>query len=200
MMARSDKSDARLLALVPAPDAVAVLYERHVDAIYRFALRRCRDPEDVADLVASVFVEMFAAAAGYDQRRGSARAWLLGIAVRCLADQQRVGYRQAELEQRLGWRPEFEPDEFETVAEEIDAARAAPVVRRAMSRELTDEEREIFLLVAAEGLTVAKAARALGITAGTGRMRLLRARRKLRTALEAPRHRRDEPTVEGGRT
>lgn len=116
------------------PTRWQLFIERHVDAIYRFALRRYHSPEDVADLVASVFVEMFAAAGRYDQRRGGARPWLLGIAVRCLADQQRVGYRQAELERRLGWRPEFEPDEFEMVAEEIDAARAAPVVRDALSQ------------------------------------------------------------------
>jgi RNA polymerase sigma factor (sigma-70 family) len=199
-MARSNNSDAQLLARVPARDAVAALYERHVDAIYRFAVRRCQSPEDVADLVANVFLEMFASAASYDRRRGSARAWLLGIAVRCLADQQRVGYRQIELAQRLGWRVELEPDEFETVAEEIDAARAALVVRRALSDALSAEEREIFLLVAADGLTVARASRALGVTAGTGRMRLSRARRKLRIALEAPGHELDERMVEGGRT
>jgi RNA polymerase sigma factor (sigma-70 family) len=200
VMARSDHSDALLLARVPAPEAVGALYERHVDAIYRFALRRCSNPQDVGDLVASVFVEMFAAAGSYDRRRGSARAWLLGIAVRCLADQQRVGYRQAELERRVGVRVEFELDEFEMVVDEIDAARAAPVVTRALSAELTDDEREIFLLVAADGLSVANAARALGVTAGAGRMRLARARRKLRLALEAPGRHRDQATAEGGRT
>ncbi len=199
-MARSYHSDALLLARVPAPEAVGALYERHVDAIYRFALRRCSNPQDVGDLVGSVFVEVFAAAGSYDRRRGSARVWLLGIAVRCLADQQRAGYRQAELERRVGVGVEFEPDEFETVAEAIDAARAAPAVRRALSDELTDEEREIFLLVAADGLSVARAARALGVTAGAGRMRLARARRKLRAVLETPGQHRDEPTVEGGRT
>jgi RNA polymerase sigma-70 factor, ECF subfamily len=198
-MARSDNSDAALLARVPAPEAVAALYERHVDAIYRFALRRCASPQDVGDLVGTVFMEMFAAARSYDRRRGTARAWLLGIAVRCLADQQRDGYRQAELGQRLAWIAEFESDEFETVTDEIDAARAAPAVRQALSNDLTDQEREIFLLVAAEGLSVANAARALGVTAGTGRMRLSRARRKLRVAVESPGQHRDEPTVEGGR-
>lgn len=197
-MARRHSSDALLLARVPEPDAVAALYERHVDAVYRFAARRCRDPEDVADLVAIVFMEMFAAARGYDHRRGSARAWLLGIAVRCLADQQRAGYRQAELWQRLRGRPELQQDEYEIVAEEIDAARAAPAVRRALSEELTDEEREIFLLVAMDGLSVVGAARALGVRAGTARMRLARARRKLRPVLEVPEHHLDAPTVKGG--
>jgi RNA polymerase sigma-70 factor, ECF subfamily len=197
-MARSDDSDALLLALVPAREAVAALYERHVDAIYGFAVRRCQSPEDVADLVANVFLEMFTSAGSYDRRRGSARAWMLGIAVRCLADQQRVGYRQTELAERLGWRVELDLDEYETVAEEIDAARAAPAVRRALTEALSDQEREIFLLVAADGLTVARASRTLGVSAGTGRMRLSRARRKLRIALEARGPQLEEPTAEGG--
>jgi RNA polymerase sigma-70 factor (ECF subfamily) len=200
MMARTDNSDAALLARVPDPDAVAALYERHVDVVYRFAVRRCNDPADVADLVASVFLEVLTCAGSYDRRRGSARAWLLGIAVHCLADQQRAGHRQAEISRRLGRQVEFGADEFEIVANEIDAARAGPTVRLALARDLSNEERELFLLVAADGLSVATAARALGITAGTGRMRLSRARRKLRIALAEPGRQRDEPSVEGGHT
>ncbi|MDQ2894265.1 MAG: hypothetical protein M3Y09_01245 [Actinomycetota bacterium] len=58
---RTGESDAELLGRVPAADAVAALYRRHVSAVFRFAIRRCRDPEDVADLVSTVSVEMYAA-------------------------------------------------------------------------------------------------------------------------------------------
>jgi RNA polymerase sigma-70 factor, ECF subfamily len=194
----SDDSDARLLARVPAPEAVAALYERHVDAVFRFAVRRCRDPEDVADLVATVFLEMFASAAGYDRRRGGARAWLLGIAIRCLADQQRAGYRRAELQRRLAGAVEFDRDEYEAVEAAIDAARAAPAVEQALAGELTEAERELFLLVAEDGLSVAEAARAVGLRAGAARMRLARARRKLRQAIAGAAHGGHELTIEGG--
>ena len=56
VMTRNDRLDAELLKLVPRPDAVAALYERHVDSVFRFAVRRCRSPEDVADLVSTVLV------------------------------------------------------------------------------------------------------------------------------------------------
>jgi RNA polymerase sigma factor (sigma-70 family) len=182
-MTRNSRSDAELLGQVPAPDAVGVLYERHVDAVFRFAIRRCRDPDDVADLVSTVFLEVFSSAASYDRRRGDARPWLLGIASRCLADQQRAGYRRAELADRLAAAPEFGGDEHERVDAMIDAARAAPAVERALAERLTAAERELFLLVAHDGLTAAEAARPLGLTAVAGRMRLARARRKLRAAL-----------------
>jgi DNA-directed RNA polymerase specialized sigma24 family protein len=88
-MSQDELLDADLLAAVPDADAVRVLYERHVDAVFRFAVRRCRNPDDVADLVSAVFLELFSAAAGYDRSKGKVRPWLLGIAARCLADQRR---------------------------------------------------------------------------------------------------------------
>ena len=182
-MSHNRPSDQELLRDVPAADAVAALYERHVDAVFRFAVGRCRNADDVADLVSTVFVELFTAAASYDSRRGNARPWLLGIASRCLADQQRLGYRRAELAQRLAMVPGFEDEEHERVEAMIDAARAAPTVERALHERLTRAERDLFLLVAHDGLTTAGASRALGLTPVAGRMRLARARRKLRQAL-----------------
>lgn len=182
-MAGNSWSDAELLGRVPAPDAMGAFYERHVDAVFRFAVRRCRNPEDVADLVSTVFVELFSAAPSYDGRRGDARPWLIGIASRCLADQQRADYSRAALAEKLAAAPELWDEEHERVERMIDAARAAPAVERALSERLTRAERDMFLLVAHDDLTAAQAARSLGLTAVAGRMRLARARHKLRAAL-----------------
>jgi RNA polymerase sigma-70 factor (ECF subfamily) len=191
-MSHHRRSDRELLRDVPAADAVAAFYERHVDAVFRFAVRRCRNPEDVADLVSTVFLELFTAAASYDSRRGDARPWLLGIASRCLADQQRLGYRRAELAQRLAVIPLFDDDEHQRVDAMLDAARAAPSLERALHEVLTRAERELFLLIAYDGLTAAEASRSLGLTPVAGRMRLARARRKLRHALHGvARHERE---------
>jgi RNA polymerase sigma-70 factor (ECF subfamily) len=183
LMSRDAPRDADLLASVPDAEAISVLYARHVDAVFGFAVRRCRNAEDVADLVSSVFVEMISAAASYDQRRGEVRVWLLGIAARCLADQRRSDYRRSELVTRLGTLPELRGDEHERVEAMLDAARLAPSAERALA-ELTEAEHALFLLVAHDGLPVADAARSLGLTPVAGRMRLARARRKLRAAIE----------------
>lgn len=126
--------------------------------MFRFAIRRCRSPEDVADLVSTVFLELFSAAPSYDRRRGEVRVWLLGIAGRCLADQRRSDYRRAELATRLGTSPELNGDEHERVEAMLDAARLAPAAERALAEQLTDAEQAIFLLVARDGLPVAAAA------------------------------------------
>jgi RNA polymerase sigma-70 factor (ECF subfamily) len=182
-MSRRQLSDADLLAAVPDADAVRTLYARHVDAVFRFAVRRCRNPDDVADLVSTVFLEILTSAPSYDRRRGEVRVWLLGIAARCLADQRRSDYRRSELATRLERAPELRSDEHEQVEAMLDAARLAPAAERALA-ELTEAEQALFLLVAHDGLRVADAARSLGLTPVAGRMRLARARRKLRAAIE----------------
>lgn len=75
MIARDGRSDAELLRQVPDAEAVRVFYERHVNAVLRFAIRRCRNRDDVADLVSVVFLKLFSAAASYDGRRHDARPW-----------------------------------------------------------------------------------------------------------------------------
>lgn len=176
-------TDAVLLARVPAADALDELYSRHVDAVFRFAVRRCRNADDVADLVSTVFLELFSAAASYDGRRGDARPWLLGIAARCLADQRRRGQRHLEVAEALAGLPHFSEDEQERVDSIIDAARAAPALEAALAAQLTQSERDLFLLVAYDELSVADAARSLGLTPVAGRMRLARARKKLKAAV-----------------
>ncbi len=187
-------TDAELLERMPDPTAVGQFYERHVDAVVRYAIRRCANPDDAADLVSTVFLEVFAAAPSFDPRRGAARAWLLGIASRCLADARRHGYRREELDRRLGGRPGWDHDEYEHVEHMIDAARSSARLERTLRDRLTAAEREIFLLVAVDGLTPAEAAHALGVGPVVGRMRLARARRKLRAALDST----DMPRIGGG--
>jgi RNA polymerase sigma factor (sigma-70 family) len=182
-MSRNELCDADLLAAVPDADAMRTLYERHVDAVFRFAVRRCRNPEDVADLVSTVFLQMLRSAGSYDRHRGEVRGWLLGIAARCLADQRRTDYRRSELLTRLRTAPALTADEAERVDSMLDAARMAPAAERALAQ-LTEAEQTLFLLVADDELTVADAARSLGLTPVAGRMRLARARRKLRAAMQ----------------
>jgi RNA polymerase sigma-70 factor, ECF subfamily len=109
----------------------------------------------------------------------------LDIRTSISADQRRRGYRQAELTERLGHRLVLPEDEYARVEEMIDAARWSPTIEQALREQLTEAERSVFLLVAADELTPAQAARSLGIAAVVARMRLSRARKKLRGAVEA---------------
>jgi len=179
-------TDAELLARIPSdPGALDHFYRRHAGRVLAFAFRRCSHPDEAADVVSAVFLRVIDRPGSFDPDRGSAPAWLLGIAVRELADLRRDAGRRRALAERLGGRITFDEGEYELAEQRIDAARAADSLRRA-TRRLTASQREILLLVAADGLTPAEAASALGISPLVARVRLARARRRAQAELPSP--------------
>src|ERR1700677_1244875 len=96
-------SDAELLArLRDDSDSLALFYRRYVIAVERYAVRRCAEPEDVADLVAATFLSVLDTASSFDERRGPALPWLLGVAHHLLARSYADRERQNLLSARLG--------------------------------------------------------------------------------------------------
>jgi RNA polymerase sigma factor (sigma-70 family) len=181
-MPKTGTSDTQLIRRLGEPEALETFYRRHVESITKFASRRCASPDDVVELVSVVFLEVIDSAASFDHRRGPVRPWLFGIAVRCLADLRRERTRALEAERRLGGFARLAEDEIARAEARIDAVRLAPRLLRATTS-LSDGERELLLLVQGDELSVADAARALGISPVAGRVRLARARRKVQTAL-----------------
>lgn len=82
-----DEADEALLARAAAePEAFGALYDRFETRVLRFFMRATGRAEIAADLTAEVFAAALASAASYRPERGSARAWLFGIARHELAD------------------------------------------------------------------------------------------------------------------
>jgi RNA polymerase sigma-70 factor (ECF subfamily) len=178
-----ESSDPELLRRAQDdPVAFELLYHRHVGRVIAYAARRCREPQDAADLVAATFVRVIEAAHTYDEKRGEVLPWIIGIESNLLADRGRRAYREREvLERTLGQRP-LDEDEYARLEERIDAARESREVERALAS-LDPRHREALLLVAHDGLSDKQAAAALRVTPTAFRMRLSRARRALRAAL-----------------
>lgn len=159
------------------------LYRRHVGATIRFAARRAEQPGDVVDLVAAVWLEVVASLDRYEPRRGDALPWILGIAANLCATERRRRAREREVLRRLGGRRSPGDDDYERLERAIDALSMGPALREGL-RDLPPSERAVAELVLVDELTPAKAAEALGIRAAAVRMRLARARRKLRRVAE----------------
>lgn len=180
-----EHSDAELLVAIAAgPGFLPEFYRRHVAKVAGVGVRRFGTPEDVADFVANVFLEVMRSAASYDPRRGDAVAWLYGLAANVAAGMRRQQHRQADAEYRLAGRALLDADDYARVEERIDAAAALRRAYEAM-QQLPDRDRRLLELVAVDGLSTGQAARALGITAVATRVRLLRARARLRSLLAA---------------
>ncbi len=153
------------------------LFDREARPVLGYALRRVRQPDDAADVVAETFAIAWRriedVPAGAD-----ARAWLLAVARRVLANQRRGRRRRARLDERL--RHELRA----AVPATPHADDLADSVRRALAT-LPEQDREVLLLVGWEGLTPAEIAKVCAIPDVTARTRLHRARGRLRAALEA---------------
>jgi RNA polymerase sigma-70 factor (ECF subfamily) len=147
-------------------------------------VRRFSTPEDVADFVANVFLEVMRSAGSYDPRRGNAVAWLYGLAGNVAAGMRLQQQRVTDAEHRLAGRALLDSDDYAGVEERIDAASALRRAYEAMQR-LPDQDRRLLELVAVDGLSRGEAAKALGITAVATRVRLVRARTRLRAVLSA---------------
>lgn len=174
------RTDTELaLAARTDPAAFEELYWRHFGAVLGFAARRVRTPEGIVDLVGAVWLEVIASLGRFDPSLGEVRPWILGIAAHLCATERRRQARERELVERLGNRRVLEDDDVERLERAIDAAAVAPRVLEALAS-LPPAERTVAELVLLDEVTPAQAAVALRLRPAAVRMRLARARRKLR--------------------
>jgi RNA polymerase sigma factor (sigma-70 family) len=94
--------------------------------------------------------------------------------------------RTLRAEQQLKGHALLDADDYTRVEERIDAASDLRRTYVVMQR-LTHQERQLLELVAVDGLSAVEAARALSISPVAARVRLTRARRRLRDALSSDR-------------
>jgi len=165
------------------PEALERFYRQHVDAIERFVARRVDDPYLVADLTADVFVAAIESARSYRRSKGEPVAWLFGIARNVVADEFRRNAKELRTAARIRGRELVDEDDLAALHDRIDGEAAA--------RELYGDlvglpagERAVLELVALDGLSVGEAGRALGIGAVAARVRLHRARGRMRARLD----------------
>ncbi len=166
------------------PELFEVFYREQVEDLQRFVVRRVGDRERAADLTAEIFLAAIDSAHRYRSRRGTPKAWLYGIARALVANDRRRRGRERAREERFRGSALLDEEDAARMDARIDAAAQSRRLYEAMDR-LPDAERAVLELVALDELAVAEAAAAVGVRSGTARVRLHRARRKLRAELEA---------------
>lgn len=155
------------------------LYRANVDAVTAYFARRISDPQLVADLTADTFVAVITGFESFNPRKGTARAWLFGIAGHVYASHCAAYNQQQTKLQRLAGQRELDLDQVDELLERIDAERAGRGLLSELAT-LPERDRAVIDLVDLTGLRPKEAAAALGLTPGTVRMRLMRARSRLR--------------------
>jgi RNA polymerase sigma factor (sigma-70 family) len=155
------------------------VYLHNAEVVMAYFARRCAEPQVVADLASETFVRAAGGFGGFDPGRGSARAWLFGIAGNVYARycSQSAEARNAAV--RVAGQRDLDTDEIDELAGRIDAERAGRELMERCSR-LPGLERAAVELVDLSGFTPKEAAAALGVSRVVLRKRLSRARARLR--------------------
>src|SRR4051794_27583730 len=102
-MDRSAASDEQLLREADRdPEGFGVFYGRHERVVLGFFVRATGRGELAVDLAAETFARAFESRTSFDAGRGTARAWLFGIARHVLSASLKRGRVEASARARLG--------------------------------------------------------------------------------------------------
>jgi RNA polymerase sigma-70 factor, ECF subfamily len=171
-------TDVELIARAAGGDLTAfqLLYERHWNAVYRFAWLLTNSVPDAEDITQECFLALFRKPAFFDPVRAQLRTWLIAVA------------RNQHLQRRRNLALQASPADLETsgvpagLEEELIRLERADAVRRAVDA-LPPVQREALYLFEFEGLSLADIAVVLEIQPNAVKARLYRARGQLRLLL-----------------
>jgi RNA polymerase sigma-70 factor (ECF subfamily) len=151
------------------------LYGELYGPICGYVVRRVRDPEDAAEVIAETFATLWRRLDSCPADE-DARPWLFGVARRVLANQRRGERRRSALAERL-------MAELDATTTSLVTAGSDGRVARALAA-LSEPDREVLSLLAWEGLSREELSAVLGKSGAVVRLRLHRARRRFAAALD----------------
>ncbi|MFP5389609.1 MAG: RNA polymerase sigma factor [Thermoleophilia bacterium] len=152
------------------------LYRSSRDDVYAYAAGLLRDRTAAEDVTAAAFERAYRKRSRFDAERGSARAWLFGIARNAALDELRRRGRQAELN--------TDPVDAATLPDRGDQRSELRLLLDAALGKLEARERELIALKFFAGLSNAEIGRVIGTSASNAGTRLHRTMDKLREACD----------------
>jgi RNA polymerase sigma factor (sigma-70 family) len=160
------------LALDGSQAAYRMLYDKHVDSLFRFVQQFRQNRTDTADLVQQSFIKCFTKLHAF-QQKSSFKTWLFGIAVR---------------EMQMDWRSwkdktfeELNEDQLDPQDEENEM-ETAEIYKQV--HQLDEQKKMVFLLFEVEGYSHKEIAELLDLKESHCRTVLTRAKNELRNRLK----------------
>jgi RNA polymerase sigma-70 factor (ECF subfamily) len=199
---RDSVDDAALVVEVAAGSegALAMLYDRHADAIYAAACRLTSDRQVAEEVVQETFLALWNRAELFDPASGSLAAWLYTIARNRTVDRLRAAGRRPSL---IPFSSTGSGDEADSGAVdrlvaagsvlggadlgpgpegELESAELRALLGEALAS-MPDTERTVIVLAYRDDLTQTEIAERLGWPLGTVKTRTRRALHRLRGVL-----------------
>lgn len=155
------------------------LFDRYHVSVQAFAERMLGSRADAADLVQETFLAASRAAGSFEPG-AAAKPFLLGVAAQLVRRRRRSFARLRAMLESFSHAP---TTPRATPEEQLNASEESALLDSAVAR-LSEDHREVLLLVDLGGLTGVEVAKALGIPAGTVWRRLHEARSALITSVK----------------
>jgi RNA polymerase sigma factor (sigma-70 family) len=184
----ADLSEARDRELVQRigrgdEEAFRGLFGRYAPSAMALARRVARQPFLAEEIVQEAFLAVWRNPSGYDQQRGSVRAWLMGMVHHRAVDAvRREESQRRRVEESMVSDPLVSPDPADDVADRVDLPEERKAVRAALDG-LPAEQREVIELMYFGGLSQSTISERLGLPLGTVKSRTLLGMRRLRGAI-----------------
>ena len=145
------------------------VFRAHQSSVYAYLLRMAGDPVEAEELTQETFYRACVSALRF-RGESSVRTWLFGIARRVLLERLRRVDKERPVQ-----------DVPEGAVQSSDPSESLALERAFKALRLAD--REVLMLVDVLGFEVGEAAAALEVTPGALRVRLHRARQRMRAEL-----------------
>lgn len=174
-------TDEELLRATAAGDeeAFVEIYRRYRDRVYRFAFRMTGSADAARDVTHTCFASLLESPSRYDGRRAGLGTYLCTAARNQSLRHASRAWRERPTEASPDLWLAKGPGPLERILED----ERARIVREALSR-LAPLHREVLILAEYEELSLAAIAEIVGAGVGAVKVRVHRARTKLRAALE----------------
>jgi RNA polymerase sigma factor (sigma-70 family) len=150
------------------------LYDRHLDAVLAYFLRRTGCPQTAADLTSETFAQAFTSRHRFQDLGAPARAWLFTIARRQLARYMRHERVATRARRRLGVEPVvFDQDDLAQIERHVDLGSMRAALVEAVAA-LPRAQADAVRLRIVDDLTYAEVASRLGCSEAAARVRVCR--------------------------
>jgi RNA polymerase sigma-70 factor (ECF subfamily) len=156
-------------------DAFSLLFDHHHDRVYHRALGLMANVHDAEDVTAAAFFELWRKRRSVRPVNGSVLPWLLVTTVNLSRNAQRSSSRYQQLLRTI-------PRTTAITGPDAESIETKKRLRESL-RLLSPVDGALFVLTTLEDVPLAEAAEAVGLKPSTARMRLHRARLRLRADL-----------------
>ena len=181
--------DPQLMELCAAKDedAFSEIVGRYEKFVYSAVFAELKNTDDAFDVSQEVFIRLYNAAGGF-RCESTLKTWLYRMCKNCAYDYMRKYYKNRPVSLTVRDSEEETADDIDIVSEEtpedeVIRKEKIQAVRKAILN-LPEDQRDVIVLRELEGLQYLEIAEILGISEGTVKSRISRAREALKKYLE----------------